>query len=39
MLTASLNAAADLPILLRGVSPRLAVDFYARPFFTGLTSG
>jgi AcrR family transcriptional regulator len=39
MLTASLNAAADLPMLLRGVGPRLAVDFYARPFFTGLTSG
>ena len=38
MLTASLNAAADLPMLLRGVGPRLAVDFYARPFFTGLTS-
>ena len=38
MLTAGLNAAADLPMLLRGVGPRLAVDFYARPFFTGLTS-
>jgi AcrR family transcriptional regulator len=38
MLTASLNAAADLPTLLRGVGPRLAVDFYARPFFMGLTS-
>jgi len=38
MLTASLNAAADLPILLRGVEARVAVSFYARPFFMGLTS-
>lgn len=38
MLNATLNAAADLPMLLHGVEPRLAVDFYARPFFTGLTS-
>jgi hypothetical protein len=37
MLTATLNAAADLPFLLRGVEARLAVEFYARPFFTGLT--
>jgi hypothetical protein len=39
MLTAGLNAAADLPVLLRGVEARVAVGFYARPFFTGLTSG
>ena len=39
MLTAGLNAAADLPMLLRGVEARVAVNFYARPFFTGLTSG
>jgi AcrR family transcriptional regulator len=38
MLTAGLNAAADLPVLLRGVEARVAVGFYARPFFTGLTS-
>jgi AcrR family transcriptional regulator len=38
MLNATLNAAADLPVLLRGVGAKLAVDFYARPFFTGLTS-
>jgi len=38
MLTASLNAAADLPFLLRGVDARVAVSFYARPFFMGLTS-
>ncbi|HEY2710369.1 MAG TPA: TetR/AcrR family transcriptional regulator [Caulobacteraceae bacterium] len=38
MLNATLNAAADLPLLLRGVSAKLAVEFYARPFFTGLTS-
>jgi AcrR family transcriptional regulator len=38
MLTASLNAAADLPMLLRGVEARVAVSFYARPFFMGLTS-
>ena len=38
MLNATLNAAADLPTLLRGVDARLAVEFYARPFFTGLTS-
>ncbi|MEJ0066358.1 MAG: TetR/AcrR family transcriptional regulator [Caulobacteraceae bacterium] len=38
MLTASLNAAADLPRLLRGVEARVAVRYYARPFFTGLTS-
>jgi AcrR family transcriptional regulator len=38
MLNATLNAGADLPALLRGVSPQQAVDFYARPFFTGLTA-
>jgi AcrR family transcriptional regulator len=38
MLNATLNAAADLPVLLHGVAARTAVDFYARPFFTGLTS-
>jgi len=38
MLNATLNAAADLPSLLRGVDAKLAVEFYARPFFTGLTS-
>ncbi len=38
MLNATLNAAADLPVLLRGVSASTAVDFYARPFFTGLTA-
>jgi AcrR family transcriptional regulator len=38
MLNATLNAAADLPVLLRGVEARMAVDFYARPFFTGLTA-
>ncbi|HXQ13877.1 MAG TPA: TetR/AcrR family transcriptional regulator [Caulobacteraceae bacterium] len=38
MLNATLNAAADLPVLLRGVEARTAVDFYARPFFTGLTA-
>ena len=38
MLNATLNAGADLPALLRGVSPQQAVDFYARPFFTGLTT-
>jgi AcrR family transcriptional regulator len=38
MLNATLNAAADLPVLLRGVEPHQAVDFYARPFFTGLAS-
>jgi hypothetical protein len=38
MLNATLNAAADLPLLLRGVDAKQAVEFYARPFFTGLTS-
>jgi AcrR family transcriptional regulator len=38
MLNATLNAAADLPVLLQGVEARVAVEFYARPFFTGLTS-
>jgi AcrR family transcriptional regulator len=38
MLNATLNAAADLPMLLRGVAAPVAVDFYVRPFFTGLTS-
>jgi AcrR family transcriptional regulator len=38
MLNATLNAAADLPVLLHGVKARTAVEFYARPFFAGLTS-
>jgi AcrR family transcriptional regulator len=38
MLNATLNAAADLPVILRGVEARAAVQLYARPFFTGLTS-
>jgi len=38
MLNATLNAAADLPVLLRGAEPQEAVDSYARAFFTGLTS-
>jgi AcrR family transcriptional regulator len=38
MLNATLNAAADLPVILRGVDARTAVQLYARPFFTGLTS-
>jgi AcrR family transcriptional regulator len=37
MLNATLNAAADLPMLLRGLDPQTVVEFYARPFFTGLT--
>jgi AcrR family transcriptional regulator len=38
MLGATLNAAADLPVILRGVPPPTAVELYARPLFTGLTS-
>ena len=38
MLNATLNAAADLPVLLQGVAAPAAVELYARPFFTGLTS-
>jgi hypothetical protein len=38
MLGATLNAAADLPFLLRGVEARVAAQLYARPFFTGLTA-
>jgi AcrR family transcriptional regulator len=37
MLNATLNAAADLPFLLRGVEAPVAAQLYARPFFTGLT--
>jgi AcrR family transcriptional regulator len=37
MLNATLNAAADLPVLLRGVSGPTAVEFYARPFFAGVS--
>ncbi|MGH6957649.1 MAG: TetR/AcrR family transcriptional regulator [Caulobacteraceae bacterium] len=38
MLNATLNAAADLPALLRGVAAPVAVQLYARPFFEGLVS-
>jgi AcrR family transcriptional regulator len=38
MLGATLNAAADLPFLLRGVDASVAAQLYARPFFTGLTA-
>ena len=36
MLNATLNAAADLPFLLRNPPADVAVDLYARPIFTGL---
>lgn len=38
MLNATLNAAADLPVLLPGVEASAAAGLYARPFFMGLTS-
>jgi AcrR family transcriptional regulator len=38
MLGATLNAAADLPMILRGVKAATAVELYARPMFTGLVS-
>jgi AcrR family transcriptional regulator len=38
MLNATLNAAADLPFLLRNPPADVAVDLYARPIFTGLTA-
>ncbi len=36
MFSAGLNAAADLPVLLGGVSARELVDIYARPMLVGL---
>lgn len=38
MLGATLNAAADLPVLLRGMPARTVIDIYVRPFFTGLAT-
>jgi AcrR family transcriptional regulator len=38
MLNATLNAAADLPFLLRNPAADVAVELYARPIFTGLTA-
>lgn len=38
MLNAALNAAADLPYILRGLKAADAVELYARPMFTGLLS-
>lgn len=38
MLNATLNAAADLPFLLRNPPADVAVELYARPIFTGLTA-
>ncbi|HEY3799713.1 MAG TPA: TetR family transcriptional regulator [Caulobacteraceae bacterium] len=38
MLSATLNAAADLPVILHGVRPHTAVELYARPMFMGLTA-
>ncbi len=36
MLTATLNAAADLPVVLQGMDRAEASALYAKPFFTGL---
>ena len=36
MLTATINAAADLPVILRGVDRAVAAGLYAKPMFTGL---
>jgi AcrR family transcriptional regulator len=38
MLTATLNAAADLPAILQGMSRDEAAALYAKPLFTGLLS-
>ncbi len=38
MLNATLNAAADLPFLLRNPPADVAVELYARPIFTGLAA-
>ncbi|MFI4934019.1 MAG: TetR/AcrR family transcriptional regulator [Caulobacterales bacterium] len=38
MLNGTLNAAADLPVILLGLNAADAVELYARPMFTGLLS-
>ena len=38
MLTATLNAAADLPVILQGLGRAEAAALYTKPLFTGLLS-